>query len=40
MNTKLDINKAKKTLKWMPRWSLKKGLAYTVKKNRIKQFNG
>ncbi len=36
MNTKLDINKAKKTLKWMPRWSLKKGLAYTVKKNRIK----
>ena len=36
INTQLDINKAKKILGWMPRWSLKKGLAYIVKKNRIK----
>ena len=37
LHTKLDINKAIKTLKWKPRWSLKRGLEYIVKKNEMKK---
>ena len=32
LQTKLDIGKAKRILKWKPRWNLKKGLKYTVRK--------
>ena len=32
LKTKLDIGKAKKILKWKPRWDLKKGLELTIKK--------
>jgi len=32
LQTKLDIGKAKRILKWKPRWDLKKGLEYTIKK--------
>ena len=32
LQTKLDIKKAKKILKWKPIWSLEEGLRYTIKK--------
>tara|TARA_B100001093_G_scaffold506190_1_gene564736 strand:- start:6942 stop:7793 length:852 start_codon:yes stop_codon:yes gene_type:complete len=35
MKTQLDIKKAKKLLKWAPKWSMKKALKYTIKKKRI-----
>ena len=32
LKTQLDIGKARKILKWKPRWDLKKGLEHTIKK--------